>query len=97
MGRKDTGSGTEGELSVWVQVIMVGSGADIHGGCDMKQARLGALCALTSETCTKWLPALPCAVQMCPPGPLLSRQSQVPPLLSLEVLAPVVCQVSVVT
>lgn len=93
-GHSDRG---RGELSVWVQVIMVGSGAGTHGGGDTKQARLGALCALTSGTCTKRLSALPCAVQMSAPGPLLSGHSNVPPSLSLGVLAPGACQVSVVT
>lgn len=54
-GHSDWG---RGELSVWVQVMMVGSGAGTHGGGDTKQARLGALCALTSGTCTKRLSAL---------------------------------------
>lgn len=80
-----------------MRVIMVGGGAGTHGGGDMKQARLGALCALTSGTCTKRLSALPCTMQMSPPCPLLSGHSDVPPLLSLEVLAPGACQVSVVT
>lgn len=63
-GRKDIGTGEEGELSAWVEVVKVGGGAGPHGEDDMNESRLGVLCALTSGTCTKRPCALPRAVKM---------------------------------
>lgn len=76
----------EGELSAWLEVVKVGGGAGPRGEDDMSESRLGALCALTSGTCTKRLCALPRAVQRSPPTPepLLSGNSEVSPCFPLK-------------
>lgn len=94
LGQERYGDTARGGASVWLQVTVVGSGWGTHGGGDIQQARLGALCAFTVGACL-YQEALLCHVlcRRVSQAPLSGRLD-VPPLLSFEVLAAVSCLVT---